>query len=94
MFAIDPMDYDHYVGAQRRHRMKLSPRVTPMDPPSIGFFFARSRRASIRGQSTFLLNVLTYTNANDGSQYRGADDVAAIVNPKELARKSVLQKVL
>jgi len=66
-----------------------------MDPPSIGFFFfARSRRASIRGQSTFLINVPTYKSSNDGSQYRGVDAVAALVNPKELARKSVHQKVL
>jgi hypothetical protein len=50
MFAIDPMDYDHYVGAQRRHRMKLSPRVTPMDPPSIGFFLpaAGARQFGVR----------------------------------------------
>jgi hypothetical protein len=35
------LTYDPFVGAPMpTNRMKLSPRVTPMDSPSIGFFFA------------------------------------------------------
>jgi hypothetical protein len=57
MFAFAAMHYDHFVGAPMpANRMKLSPRVTPMDSPSIGFFLPK-----IRGQSTFSINVSTNT---------------------------------